>query len=142
MVSRENRAIAGSFVLFVLAFVGLGVLEMATGVAVTDQPLVIFLLLAVPTVVGPQLYLAATDADVSPRTRIRFAVIATGVFAAMVADGPLLEDDLLSVLGDPRALQNVLIVTVAVGAFVGLVCYEFVAGYRSRAGDAGIRRAG
>ena len=135
MVSRENRVIAGSFVLFLLAFVGLDTFETVTNVPVTDQPLVIFLLVAVPTVVGPQLYLAATDADVPSRTRVRFAVIMTGVFAWMFADPAALEGGLPSLLDDLEALQEALIVATPVAAFAGLVCYEFVDGYRSTTSD-------
>lgn len=140
MLSRENRIILGSLLLFVGVIVTLLPLEDALGTAVLEQPLVAFLLFTGLIVAVPQLYLAATDDDVSPRTRVRFTVIVTGIFAVMFAEPAALEGSLgLSLFTDLEALQHALIVAIGVGAFVGLVWYEFLAGYRSSGDDATAR---
>ncbi|USZ70772.1 hypothetical protein [Natronosalvus halobius] len=118
MVSRENRVILGSFVLFV-ATIGLLIgLEAVLDVGPLDSPLLTFLLFSGFVVVLPQLYLAITDDEVSPRARVRFAVIATLVFAAMIG-------------GDAAGWQRWAILVVAGGTFVILVGHEFWAGYRT-----------
>ena len=130
MVSRENRVIAGSFVLFVLAIVGLLALESAIGVAVGEQPLVVFLVVYGLPIVAPQLYLAATDGGgVSPRIRIRFATIVTGLFALAIAGNA--DVGWANALDNLETIQYTLLGAIGVGAFAGLLCYEFLVGYRS-----------
>ncbi|RQG98859.1 hypothetical protein EA472_16200 [Natrarchaeobius oligotrophus] len=134
MVSREDRVIAGSVVLLLAVATGLVVLNAATGVMPTEQPLVAYLLVTGLAIVGPQLYLAATDDDVSPRTRVRFAAIALGAFALLFADVSAVERGLATgSIVEREALQHLAIAAIGGGGFVALVCYEFVAGYRSHA---------
>ncbi|RQG91125.1 hypothetical protein EA462_03775 [Natrarchaeobius halalkaliphilus] len=137
MVSRENLVIVSSFVLLVLALAGIGIVDGATTVALGEYPLVMYLLFAGLTIVGPQLYLAATDDDVPPRTRVRFATIVWGLFALVMADVSRAEAVLGSgILGaDLETLQHLAILAIGGGAFVALVCHEFVAGYRSQETD-------
>ncbi|WP_137291351.1 hypothetical protein [Natronorubrum halophilum] len=122
MLSHENRVILGSIILLVLAVLGAVVVDTYLGISLGANPVLSFLVFAGIVVVAPQLYLATTDEDVSPRSRVRFAVIATGVFAAMFA-------------GNAEGLESRIILTIAGGAFVGLVCYEFFAGYRSSSNE-------
>ncbi|NKE34288.1 hypothetical protein GWG54_00385 [Natronococcus sp. JC468] len=79
MSSRENRAILAAFGLFVLVLAGLSVLEGTFGVPVGDGPLAA-LAFAV-AIVLPQLYLARTDDEVAPRTRLGVAAVLAGLFA-------------------------------------------------------------
>lgn len=79
MSSRENRAILAAFGLFVLALAGLSILEGRLGVPVGDGPLAA-LAFAV-AIVLPQLYLARTDDEVAPRTRLGVAAVLAGLFA-------------------------------------------------------------
>lgn len=117
MLSRENRVILGSFCLALIVIAGVTVAERWFGVTYGDYPLVAFLLFAGVTVALPQLYLARTDTTVSPRSRVRFAVIVTMVFAAGFA-------------GTADGLQAMVIVGIGGAAFLGLVAHEFYAGYR------------
>lgn len=70
------------------------------------------------------LLLATTDDEATPQRGVRFATIATMVIAAIIAD--------------PGAgWQHSAVIAIAGGAFLVLVCYEFVKGYRtSRTGGA------
>ncbi|RKD93269.1 hypothetical protein [Halopiger aswanensis] len=136
MVSRENRVIAGSFVLFVLAMVGWFVLENATGIADGDHPLVMFLVLYGLPVVLPQLYLAATgDGGVTPRTRVRFAVAFSGLFALVTVGSAGVRWSWSTAFDDLEMLQYTLLGAIGIGAFGGLFCYEVLAGYRSSMAD-------
>ncbi|MFU8866645.1 hypothetical protein [Natronococcus sp.] len=85
-MSRENRAILASFGLFVLALGGLAVLEGTLGVPVGDGPLAA-LAFAI-AIVLPQLYLARTDDEVAPRTRLGVAAVLAGLFALGFAAAP------------------------------------------------------
>ncbi|THE64428.1 hypothetical protein D8Y22_13505 [Salinadaptatus halalkaliphilus] len=131
MLARDTRVILASLAALGVALAAALALESAFGVAVLDQPLLSFLLVAGLAVLAPQLYLAATDDDISPRTRVRVGVILLGLFALGFADPEPGRG--LAVFGDLEALQHVLILVIGAGAFVALVCYEFVAGFRSRA---------
>ncbi|AEH36485.1 hypothetical protein [Halopiger xanaduensis] len=136
MVSRENRVIAGSFVLFVLAIVGLLALETVTGVAAGEYPLVAFLVVYGLPVVAPQLYLAATGSgDVSPRTRVRFAVAFSGVFALVIVGGADVDWSWSIAFDDLETVQYTLLGAIGIGAFAGLLCYEVLEGYRSSTAD-------
>ncbi|WP_222920088.1 hypothetical protein [Natrinema sp. SYSU A 869] len=117
MLSRENRVILGSFLLAAVAFAGVVVAESRFGITVNDYSVLEFFLFPGLFVCLPQLYLAKTDATVSPRSRVRFAVVVTMLFAVAFA-------------GDAGQLQEKLILAIGGGAFLGLVGYEFVAGYR------------
>ena len=125
MVSRENRVIGTSLaLLFAVVLFVLPVLENPLGLALSDQPLAAFVLFAGLAVLGPQLYLARTDEDVSPRTRVRFAVVVTAVFALAFAEpGAVDWSEGAALLADLELLQHAVLVVVAVGSLVGLVCY-------------------
>jgi len=125
MVSRENRVIGASLaLLFVVVLFVLPVAEDALGLALSDQPLAAFVLFAGLAVLGPQLYLARTDEDVSPRTRIRFAAVATAIIGLTFAEpGAIDWSDRAALLADLETLQHAVLVVVAVGSLVGLVCY-------------------
>lgn len=66
MLSRENRVILGSFLLFAVSIAGIAVADQRLDVRFADYPLVAFLVFAGLTIVGPQLYLARTDTNVDP----------------------------------------------------------------------------
>ncbi|WP_049926333.1 hypothetical protein [Halopiger goleimassiliensis] len=137
MPSRENLVILASLLLlFLFVLLGMPLLDRAVGVDLNRYPLPAFVLVAGLAVVVPQLSLARTDDAVTRRTRIRFAVIATGVFAVTFAGDTQLEDGLgWHLLSDLEALQSVLVLAIGAGAFLGLVAYEFAVGYRSGAED-------
>lgn len=117
MLSRENRVIPGSFLLPGLVFVSVVVAELQFGITVSSSRLLVFVLSAGLFVCLPQLYLARTDTTVAPRTRVRFAVLMTMLFATMFT-------------ANAGHLQDRLIVAIGGGAFLALVGYEFAAGYR------------
>ncbi|AFZ72333.1 hypothetical protein [Natronobacterium gregoryi] len=135
MVSRENRAIAGSFVLLVTAIAVLTAIDSYTGISMGQHPLPAFLLLVGFAVVVPQLYLAATDDgesdDVSPQARVRFATVAIAAFALLFASDVLLTGFEASPLEDTEALQNLLILAIGAVSLLVLLGYELVAGSRS-----------
>ena len=79
MSSLENRAVMASFGVFVLALAVLAVFEGTFGVPVGDGPLAA--LAFAGAIVLPQLYLALTDDEVAPRTRLGVAVVLAGLFA-------------------------------------------------------------
>ncbi|OVE83937.1 hypothetical protein [Natronolimnobius baerhuensis] len=136
MLTRENLVILGSLaLLFALLLVGLPLLEDATGLSINDYPLPAFLLFVGLAIVLPQLSLARTDAEASPRTRIRFAVIATGLFALLFTGGTYPEAALEAPLENLESLQGLVILVIGAGAFLGLVGYEFVAGFGSQSSD-------
>lgn len=122
MLSRENRVILGSFCLALVVLAAIIVAEQWLGITDSNYPVLAFLIFAGLTVGLPQLYLARTDTTVSPRSRVRFAVIVTMVFAAGFS-------------GTTDGLQAKLIGAIGGGAFLGLVCYELYAGYRDSATD-------
>jgi len=118
VLSHENRVILASFCLAAIVLAGVIVAEQWLDIRFGSYPVVAFLLVAGLTVLLPQLYLAATDRTVSPRSRVRFAVVVTVVFALVFADGT-------------DRLQDLLILAIAGGAFLTLVSYECYAGYRT-----------
>ncbi|WP_265110065.1 hypothetical protein [Halosolutus halophilus] len=122
MVSRENRVILGSFLLFVAVVAGIAFADRRLGVSIGDAPLVGYLLLAGVAIVLPQLYLARTDDDVSPRYRIWFATVAAVGLA-------------FSIVSDATGLQRASIYAIAGTVFLGAVCYEVVTGYRAARTD-------
>ena len=125
MISRENRIIGASLaLLFVMVLFVLPVAEDVLGLALSDQPLAAFVLFAGLAVLGPQLYLARTDEDVSPRTRVRFAVVVTAIFALTFAEpGAVDWSEGTALFADLEVFQHAVLVVVAVGSLVGLVCY-------------------
>lgn len=129
MLSRENRVILGSFLLATVVFAGVIVAELWFDVRFDDHPVLAFLIFAGLVVCLPQLYLARTDTTVSPRSRVRFAVIVTMVFAA-------------GFVGNADGIQGTLIVVIAGAAFLGLVCYEFYAGYQDSTTDTSMAKLG
>ncbi|NGM68251.1 hypothetical protein G6M89_04375 [Natronolimnobius sp. AArcel1] len=136
MSARENLVILSSLALLVvLVLVGLPLLEDMTGFSINAYPLPGFLLVTGLAIVLPQLYLASTDTAVSPRSRVRFAVIATGIFALGFAGGTYPEAALEAPLENLESLQGLVILVIGAGAFLGLVCYEFLAGFRSESTD-------
>jgi hypothetical protein len=64
MISRENRVLLASTTLVALLVITIAVTGFSDGSGV-----LVLLLVAGVGVLGPQLYLAATDEDVAPRTR-------------------------------------------------------------------------
>ncbi|SDQ27399.1 hypothetical protein [Natronobacterium texcoconense] len=135
MVSRENRVIAGSFVLLVTAIAVLTAIDSYTGVSMGEHPLPAFLLLVGFAVVVPQLYLAATNGgesdDISPQARVRFATVAITAFALLFASDVLLTGFEANPLEDVEALQNLLILAIGAVSLLVLLGYELVSGYRS-----------
>lgn len=126
MGSRENRVIAGAFVLFLVAVVGVSYADSMLALPVSG-PLVIYVLFAGIGIVAPQLYLAARDDDdVSARGRVRFAVLAALVLAI--------------VFGGTDGWEERLVLGTGVVAYVTYVCYQLVAGYR--AGGGPVEQAG
>jgi hypothetical protein len=119
MVSRENRVLLAS-----TALVALG-LAVGAAADLGTSALYGLLLFVGVGVVAPQLYLAATDDEFEPRTRIRTAAL-LGLLFVWGSYGTAT---------DPTDRQ----VVGAVGAvlLVGLVGYEVVAGYRETRPDAG-----
>ncbi|MFC4436525.1 MULTISPECIES: hypothetical protein [Natrialbaceae] len=79
MLSRENRAILASFGIFVLALAGVALLEGTLGVPAGDGP--IAALAFAVAIVLPQVYLAQTDDEIAPRTRLGVAAVLAGLFA-------------------------------------------------------------
>ncbi|WP_207590464.1 hypothetical protein [Halomontanus rarus] len=127
MVSRENRVILGSFLLVPVVFAGVAVAELWLGIPFGAYSLLAFLTFAGVAVALPQLYLAKTDTEVDPHSRMRAAVLATVIFAAVFAD-----------TSDP--LQRRLIIGTAGAAFLGLVGYEFYTGFRDSGTDTPLAR--
>lgn len=133
MVSHENLVIAGSFVLLVIAVIGLHALERVLGIAVSQHPLVAFLVVVGIAIVLPQLYLARTDDELSPRTRVRFAAAAIAAFALLFASDVLLSGLGPAPLEDAETVQNLAILAIGAVALLAMLGYEAVAGYRSSA---------
>jgi len=140
MVSRENRAIAGSFVLLAVAIVVLTAIDTYLDVSMGHHPLPAFLVVVGLAVVVPQLYLAVTDPDeddeVSPRARVRFAAIATAAFSLLFASDVLVTGIEASPLEDLETLQNLSILAIGGGSLLGLIAYELAVGHRSGGSDA------
>lgn len=131
MVSRENRVILGSVALLVLAIAGGAALERVLGVAVLEQPLVVFVLLYGLPIVVPQLYLAATgDEDASPRARIWLAAIVTALFAFALTDGTDVQWS--TAFDDLETFQYALIAGLGAAALAGALGYEILVSSRSR----------
>ncbi|OAQ53508.1 hypothetical protein HTG_08495 [Natrinema mahii] len=122
MIDREGRVLFGSLLVFVLAVAVSVVLEGQFGTSLRDGPVVAVLLFAGVAVAVPQLYLAVTDAAISPRSRLRFAALATAVFAVAFA-------------AEAEGLRELVIATIGTGALLALVCYEGITGYRAVGGD-------
>ncbi|EMA42326.1 hypothetical protein [Halobiforma nitratireducens] len=135
MVSRENRVIAASFVLLVIAIGVLTAIDSALEVSLGEHPLPAFLVVVGIAVVLPQLYLAATTPDdgeeISPRARVRFAAVAIAAFAVLFASDVLLTGVGAAPLEDAETLQNLVILGIGGLAVLGLIASEFLAGYRS-----------
>lgn len=117
MIDRNGRIVFGGFLLFVLVLSGSIIVDVQFGLELRDYPLLSFLLFAGMAIAAPQLYLAVTDDDVPPRTRVQFAAIATAVFAIVFA-------------GSVDDFRSLLIAAIGTGALFGLVCYELLVGYR------------
>jgi hypothetical protein len=117
MIGRENRVILGSFGLFALVVIGIGGLEQALRIPVGDYPLVTFFVAVGIPIVLPQLYLAWTDDEIAPRTRLWFAVIFSGLVALAFVSGP-------------SDLQEWLVLSLVGTALLVLGWYEARAAYR------------
>ncbi|MFC6766546.1 hypothetical protein [Natrinema soli] len=118
MIDREGRVVFGSLFVFVVAVAGSIVVERQTGVALQDRPLLAFLVFAGIAVALPQLYLAVTETGPHSRSRLRFAAVATAVFAVAFAD-------------DASGARYLLIAAIGTGSILGLLCYETLEGYRA-----------
>ncbi|MXV61742.1 hypothetical protein GS429_06615 [Natronorubrum sp. JWXQ-INN-674] len=118
MIDRESRIVFGSLLLFVLIVTGSAIAEFQFGFALQDRPLLSLLLFGGVAVAAPQLYLAATDDEVPPRTRIQFAAVTIAVFATLFA-------------GNAEGISYLLIAAIGSLAVLGLVCYELLIGYRA-----------
>ncbi|WP_226040410.1 hypothetical protein [Natrinema sp. DC36] len=118
MIDREGRVVFGSLLVFVVAVAGSIVVEQQTGVALRDRPLLAFLVFAGIAVALPQLYLAITETGPHSRSRLRFAAVATAVFAVAFAD-------------DASGARYLLIAAIGTGSILGVLCYEALEGYRA-----------
>ena len=116
MISRENRVLLASTTLVALLVITIAVTGFSDGSAV-----LVLLLVAGVGVLGPQLYLAATDEDVAPRTRIRVGVLVTLVFA-------------WGLYATANPSERPIVAAIGAVLFVALVGYEFMTGYRSTTG--------
>lgn len=112
MVSRENRVLLASLALVALLAVAVSVTSLGSG-----NPIVAFLLVGVVGVLLPQLYLARTDDDIDPGSRIRVGGFLTALFAFAMANGA-------------PAFERRVLATLGLGLLVALVVAEVVAGYR------------
>lgn len=117
MIDRESRIIFGSFLVFVLVHAGSIVVDHQFGIGLQDLPFLSFLFASV-AVALPQLYLADTDDGSHPRSRLRFAAVATAAFA-------------VAFTADADGARYLLIATIGTGSLLGLVCYEALSGYRA-----------
>lgn len=115
VVFQENRVLLTSTTLVALLVIIVAVTGLSEGSAV-----LVLLVVAGVGVLGPQLYLAATDEDIAPRTRIRVGVLVTLVFAWGLYS-----------TADPA--ERPIVAAIGAVLFLALVGYEFVAGYRSAA---------
>lgn len=122
MSSRENRAILAAFGLFVLVFAGLSVLEGRWGHAATESPVVGFLVLVGIPIVLPQLYLARTDDEIPPRSRLWLVAGVSGLYA-------------LQAEGAAGRSQDLLVLGVAGAALALAFWYEARGAYRGSVGD-------
>ncbi len=113
MVSRENRVLLAATGAVLLALVVVA----ATGVGGESAALAA-LLFAGLGVLAPQLYLAATDDEVPARTRVRVGV---GVTLFL----------LWGQLATADAAAKPILAAASVVLVLGLLGYEFRAGYRS-----------
>ena len=118
MIDREGRVILGAFLAFVIAVATSIVIERQTGFTLHGRPLFAFLLFTGPAVVLPQLYLARTDVEPGPRSRVRFAAIATAAFAVAFAD-------------EATGSYYLLLAVIGTGSLLGLICYEALVEYRA-----------
>lgn len=118
MIDREGRIVFGSLLLLVLILAVSIIAERQFGFVLHDRPLLSFLLFAGVAVAAPQLYLAATDDEVSRRSRLQFAAVATAVFATVFA-------------GNADGLTYLVIATIGACSVLGIVTYELFLGYRA-----------
>ncbi|QLG50577.1 hypothetical protein [Natrinema halophilum] len=124
MIDREGRIVFGSFLLFVLVQAVSIVVERQFGFARYGRPLPSLFLFAGVAVALPQLYLVFFEdgSSPTPRSRLRFAAIATAAFAAAFADGT-------------GGTHFPLTAAVGAGAILGLLCYETLEEFRSSGAD-------
>lgn len=118
MFDRDARVVFGAFLAFVLLLAGSLVVENLYGPSLLEYPILSLLVFAGLAVVAPQLYLAATDETVPPRSRVQFAAIATAAFATAFA-------------GTTDGAQYLVLATIGAAAIFALVCYELLVEYRA-----------
>ena len=114
MVSRENATLGLGLVVGAVCFLAAGVrgLENLLGLAA-------YLIAALATGLGPQLYLSALDTTTSVRLRIRTGTFVTGYLAALGLSPSMQTTE-----------QGRAIVAAFLGVLVGgLLTYEFVTGF-------------
>ena len=115
MVSRENRVLLASTGTVLLVFVVVAAAD------VGESAVLAALAFAGVGVLAPQLYLAATDDEVAPRTRIRVGVLVT--LFLLWGQWSTAEGRARAIVGGASAVL-----------LLALLAYEFRAGYRSAAG--------
>ncbi|USZ70682.1 hypothetical protein [Natronosalvus halobius] len=122
MVSRESRVLLGSMALVAAVILGLDLVTNALGLPRWSSPLFGFLVIVGLGVAVPQLYLARTDDERSPLTRLRIVVFLTVVFAFLF-------------VGGAQGLERQAIAGLTALTVVGWFGYEFLVAYRAAKED-------
>ncbi|WP_440770083.1 hypothetical protein [Natronorubrum sp. DTA28] len=117
MIDREGRIVFGSLLVFVVALTGSNIAEHQFGASLHDHPVLSFLVFGGIAVVGPQLYLAATEEEPWSRERIQFVTVATAVFATLFA-------------ADASGIWYLVLAFIGACSLFALVCYEVLRWHR------------
>ncbi len=116
MVSHENRVLLVSTV--TVAVVSLA--AMFTGFADGSAAFALLVVAGIG-ILGPQLYLAATDDEISTHSRVRTGVVLTILYS-------------WSLFGMAKPPERPIVGVATAALLVGLLAYEFRAGYRASVG--------